>query len=80
MDPGYSFLASLESEFRDDEAERLRFNLLRCHVRQAGLASIEAKPNTRHPGSEPNVVKATLSGIHSVTMPQHIAVQGKRRA
>jgi hypothetical protein len=24
MDPGHSFLASLESEFRDDEVERLR--------------------------------------------------------
>ena len=28
MDPGYSFLAPLESEFRDDEAERWR-----SHVR-----------------------------------------------
>jgi len=52
-----------------DGAERRRFKLFQvsCRVGQPSFCRGETHP-PRHPGSKPNNVKATLSGIHSVTV------------
>jgi hypothetical protein len=83
MDPGYSFLASLKREFRDDEAERLRsigwdceakmhgFNQFREHeLAKATLHPSRQTPSTASSRKRDERSEATLSGIHSVTVRQ----------
>jgi hypothetical protein len=47
MDPGHSFLAPLEREFRDDEAERLRFNTVPAPRPANQPCIVGAKPTYR---------------------------------
>jgi hypothetical protein len=69
MDPGHSFLASLESEFRDDEVDgnTPQHDSGSRPTSQPCIRRGETHL-PRHPGSEPSEAMAMLSGIHSVTM------------
>ncbi|OJU47906.1 MAG: hypothetical protein BGO03_14165 [Mesorhizobium sp. 61-13] len=56
MDPGHSFLASLESEFRDDEAEESALRLQVTKWRECAFTCYGDRPAGR---LEPNEVGST---------------------